>query len=509
MNARVSRSAVAVLAIAGMGMCVAARAQTPATTCDAAGIGAVKLKADKPPRILEAAPAVAGKDAASVPYCLVKVLVPDAINIWVALPMEGRWNGKLQSIGGGGYAGTVAAPVAPVLDGYVGVATDTGHTGSDGTFGMKSPGVANKTLWNDFAWRSEHLMAVVGKQLTQAFYGKPPQLSYWNGCSTGGRQGLMMAQRFPEDYNGILAGAPAIHWDRFQAAQIWPQVAMLRDAGGAIPAARLTLATNAAVEACDLLDGVKDGVLEEPRACTFDARKLVCPDGAATDSCLTPGEAAAINRIWEGPKGHWYGLTRGTPLQQMLAGPQPFMIAVNQPRYWVYLDPSWDWKTLTFENYGKFFNDSVRAVGPVMATDNPDLRAFRRRGGKLILWHGWSDPGIMPEGTVDYFEKVAKGDYERTGEFARLFMAPGVGHCAGGTGPQPQNMFGSLVEWVEKGKAPDTIPASRKLDDGRTRTRPLCPYPSVAKYQGSGSTDDAASFQCAAPSATSSPAAPR
>jgi len=504
MYAEVSRSRFLVLVGAvGMAVCGAAHAQAPVTSCDAAGIGAVKLTADKPPKILEAAPAVAGKDAAAVPYCLVKVLVPDAINIWVGLPMDGKWNGKLQSIGGGGYAGAVAAPAAPVLDGYVGVATDTGHTGGDGTFGMKSPGVANKDLWNDFAWRSEHLMAVVGKQLTQAFYGKQPQLSYWNGCSTGGRQGLMMAQRFPEDYNGILAGAPAINWDRFQAAQIWPQVAMLRDNGGAVPAAKLTLATNAAVEACDMLDGVKDGVLEEPRACTFDATKLACPSGATSDSCLTPGEATAINKIWAGPKGHWYGLTRGTPLQQMLAGPQPFMISINQPRYWVYLDPAWDWKTLTFENYGKFFDDTMRAVGPVMATDNPDLRAFRRHGGKLILWHGWSDPGIMPEGTVDYFEKVAKGDYKGTGQFARLFMAPGVGHCAGGTGPQPQNMFGSLVEWVEKGKAPDSITASRKLEDGRTRTRPLCPYPSVAKYRGTGSTDDAASFQCAAPPAAS------
>jgi len=203
-------STVATLGIAAIAFGTLAQAQTkPVTTCDATGIGKAKLTADKPPKILEAAPATAGKDADAVPYCLVKVLVPEAINIWVGLPMEGKWNGKLQSIGGGGYAGTVGPPAAAVQGGYIGITTDTGHAGSDGTFGMKSPGVANKDLWVDFAYRSEHLMSVVGKQLSQAFYGKQPELSYWNGCSTGGRQGLMMAQRFPEDYNGILAGAPA------------------------------------------------------------------------------------------------------------------------------------------------------------------------------------------------------------------------------------------------------------------------------------------------------------
>jgi tannase/feruloyl esterase len=271
--------------------------------------------------------------------------------------------------------------------------------------------------------------------------------------------------------------------------------------GSAVDAKKMTLATNAAIKACDGLDGVKDGVLEEPRACKFDAKTLVCSGGASGDSCLTTGEAAAINKIWEGPKGHWYGLTRGTPVQQMLAGAQPFMISINQPRYWVYLDPTWDWKTLTYDNYGKFFDDTVRAVGPVMATNNPDLDAFRRHGGKLILWHGWSDPGIMPEGTIDYYEKVAKrdgGDYKKTREFARLYMAPGVGHCAGGAGPQPTGVFESLVKWVEKGEEPTTLLASKALPDGSTRTRPLCAYPTVAKYKGSGSTDDARNFECEA-----------
>jgi hypothetical protein len=277
---------------------------------------------------------------------------------------------------------------------------------------------------------------------------------------------------------------------------------MAHENGGPVPAVKLGMATAAAIAACDAQDGVKDGVLEDPRTCKFDAKSIACPGPAAGDSCLTPGEAAAVNKIWEGPKGHWYGLTPSTPVQQMLAGAQPFMISINQPRYWVYLDPTWDWKQLTYDNYGKFFKDSVKAVGPVMATDNPNLDAFRKRGGKIVLWHGWSDPGIMPEGTVDYYEKVVKrdgGNYEKTQQFARLFMAPGVGHCAGGAGPQPQGMFESMVNWVEKGAAPESILASKTIGEVGTRTRPLCPFPAVATYKGSGSTDDAANFRCEVP----------
>src|SRR5205823_8507044 len=220
----------------------------------------------------------------AVPYCLVKVLVPTAINIWVGLPMDNRWNGRLQSLGGGGYAGSVGAPTAAVSGGYVGTMTDTGHTGGSGSFGMltprsgSTPGTPNVPLQTDFAYRSEHSMAVIGKQLTRAFYGQGPVYSYWNGCSTGGRQGLRMAQDYPEDYDGILAGAPAIHWDRFQAGQIWYQLVQYRDNGGpigggngAILTAKENLATSRAVAACDLLDGVQDGVLTDPRMCSYSA----------------------------------------------------------------------------------------------------------------------------------------------------------------------------------------------------------------------------------------------
>jgi hypothetical protein len=518
---------------------------TPAVTCDAAGIGATRLIGDGPPVTIESAEfATAGSGATAVPYCLVKVLVPQAIHIWVGLPMDGRWNGRWQSLGGGGYAGSNSPPIGAVLGGYAGATTDTGHIGGrpdlpvpplDGSFGMLSPGKPNIPLQVDFAYRSGHLMAVIGKQLVRAFYGKPPAYSYWNGCSTGGRQGLRMAQDFPGDYDGILAGAPAIHWDRFQAGQIWYQLVQFRDNGGAIGGgvpgtliAKQTLATNKAVSACDAIDGVTDGVLTDPRKCNYhvsdDAGVTHALCTAADPTCLTPTEASAIDKMWKGPvhcarpdrdgncrvgeratrmlfgfgnKRLWYPNTRGTDLAG-LGGAFPFPIATEQPKFWVYFDPAWDWHTLDYDNYLKFFRDSVAKVGPLMASDDPDLQRFRARGGKLVMWHGFSDQLIVPAGTIDYYDAVSRrsGGYERTRQFARLFMAPGVGHCAGGPGPQPQGLFDAVVNWVEKGQAPERILATKSSGGTVTQSRPLCPYPGFARWTGNGSTDDAANFVC-------------
>jgi hypothetical protein len=498
----------------------------PVKSCDSAGVGSVKLKADAPATITSASIGTAGKGSAATPYCLVKVRVPSAINIWVGLPMKGKWNGRIQSEGGGGYAGYVGVPTYSILGGYVGIQTDTGHahTVDDnlrmGDFGLLSPGVPNTPLQKDFAYRSEHLMAVIGKQLAESFYGRQPIYYYWNGCSTGGRQGLRMAQDFPGDYDGILAGAPAIHWDRFQAYQLWPQVLMKELAGGVISPAKESLATNAAVAACDANDGVVDGIIGDPRKCHYSvARDISITRAACTSSdssCLTPGEATAIDRIWNGAtdvKGAllWPGVERGTRLEG-LAGPTPFVIAENQARYWVYLDPTWDWHVLTLANYEEFFKKTVQMVGPLMATESPDLSAFRAHGGKMISWHGFSDGGIMPEGTIMYYDSVVRffgKGYSDVQPFYRLFMAPGVEHCGGGDAPQPgrpateelpfagqENLFQALVNWVEHGQAPGRVLASQSLPGGATRTRPLCPYPAFAKYLGRGSTDDAASFVC-------------
>jgi len=277
---------------------------------------------------------------------------------------------------------------------------------------------------------------------------------------------------------------------------------MLRDNAGVISSEKLALATNAAVNACDAADGVADRVIDDPRACRFNARALRCQNGGQGGSCLTESEASAINKTWEGPvvggTRLWWGPRPGAALSS-LAGQTPFLIAVAQPRYWVYYDQAWDWKMLDYSNYKEFFDLTVKRVGPVIATDDPDLSRFKSHGGKLILWHGWADPLIMPDGSIDYYDAVTRkmgGGYAQTQTFVRLFMAPGVAHCRGGDGPMPQGLLDAVVNWVEHSEAPSTIMASRPLPGGTTRTRPLCPYPQVAVWKGSGSTDDAANFVC-------------
>ncbi len=521
-----------------------ARAQSPMTACDVHGIGSARLTADGVrPRILSVSAVAAGAQG-PVPYCLVKVRVPQAINIWVGLPMNGAWNGRWESVGGGVYVGSVSAPVQAVQAGYAAAETDTGHTGGrpdlpipplDGSFGMLKPGVPNTALQRDFATRSEHLMAVIGKQLVRAFYGRPPRYSYWNGCSTGGRQGLRMAQDDPQDYDGILAGAPAIHWDRFQAAMLWYPLVARRVNGGPVGGgkpllliAKYRLATEAAIAACDGQDGVRDGVIADPRRCHYlasrDPQVTRASCTAANPKCLTPTEAEVIDQSWEGPvvcadggtdcdvpevaardlSGNgplrlWYGQPRGADLSA-LGGIEPFPVAIEQARFWVYFDPSWDWHELSSGNFLRFFRDTVDRVGPMMASDNPDLTAFRRHGGKLVLWHGWADQLINPQGTIDYYDRVVRkmGGLARTEQFARLFMAPGVEHCGRGAGPQPQHLFEAVVDWVEKGTAPESILAAKPAAGG-TLTRPLCPYPAEARWNGTGRSDDAAEFACVIP----------
>ena len=514
--------------------------QAPARGCDMAGIGSASLTGDgAKPAIISVSTGVAntrGGAGPGVSYCLIKVLVPQAINIWVALPMGNAWNGRWQSVGGGVYAGAANVPTEALLEGYAAATTDTGHSSNalSGAFGMLKPGEPNVELQKDFATRSLHLMAIVGKQLVKQFYGKDAEYSYWNGCSTGGRQGLRMAQDNPEDYNGILAGAPAIHWDRFQGAMLWYPLVQQRDNGGPVGggdrnamSGKYRLATDRAIAACDALDGVTDGLISDPRACKYLAAKdtsITTSACAANDAkCLSPGEAAAIDAMWKGPiackngkdcsvpdvasraldakadKRLWYGQPRGTDLGS-LGGATPFAVVPEQNRYWVYLDPDWDWRSVRPEGFERYFRDNVEKVGPMMASDNPDLSGFLKRGGKLIIWHGWADPLINANGSVDYYDHVTEkmGGLKKTQDFARLFMAPGIGHCGGGAGFAPSNAFDAVVRWVEKGVAPDTLPSSRTVQ-GKTQTRPLCPHPAVAKWNGKGSVDDAASYSCTAP----------
>jgi|TARA_B110000208_G_scaffold191464_1_gene258393 hypothetical protein len=350
-----------------------------------------------------------------------------------------------------------------------------------------------------------HTHTVVSKELIAIYYASEGptgglKYSYWNGCSTGGRQGQAMAQRFPDDYDGILAGAPAIHFEKLGLGQTWPQVPMLMENGGkAVGGLKQSLAVAAAVKACDGLDGVVDGVLRDARQCNYSATALICAPGKTVD-CLTPGEAKAIDLIWRGSQNvdgslSWYGIPRGASLSA-LAGESIMSIPDGQAKYWVELDPKWDYRDLTYENYPAFFDKTVKAMEPgPTATDNAEsIKAFRDRGSKLVMWHGWADQIIMPEGSIDFYNQVTKtidgGNHSATLDWFRFFMAPGVAHC----GMDTTVYFDALVEWVEHGVAPTQVvhQVSEKT------TRPLCPHPTVAVYSGSGSTDDAANFKCGA-----------
>lgn len=442
-------------------------------------------------------------------FCRVSLAIKPQINIEVWLPMA--WNERFQAVGGGGYAGGISWPAlaTAIRSGYATASTDTGHnaaTQPGGSFALNADGTPNTQLIEDFAFRSLQELTIQSKELIRAFYTERPKYSYWNGCSTGGRQGLIQAQRLPGGYDGILAGAPAINWDRFIPSELWPQIAMKEEAGGPVAACKLNTVTNAAIAACDSFDGVVDGVIGDPRQCHFDPIALQCPANATPDcNCLTSKEVAAVRKIWDGPRSSdgtrlWYGLTRGAPLAG-LSGNNAFPISSDHFRYWLERDKNFDWHKLDYAGFEAGFQKSRTLFNRVIGSDDPDLHQFRREGGKVLIWHGLSDQLIFPEGTIDYYERLIDktASLKDTQSFARLFLAPGVGHCGGGNGPSTFDMFADLVKWVESGQAPEQIIASRTQNNQVVSSRPLCAYPKTATYTGTGSTDDAKNFVCETP----------
>ena len=434
----------------------------------------------------------------------------DKVRIWVAIPTS-NWNGRFLGTGGGGFVGGNATGVnQPVAVGFAAGATDAGHEGGNVNFAGDPNGRLAWQAIRDFAHVGIHEMTVTGKALTQAMYGVAPRYSYFNGCSTGGRQGLMEAQRYPADYNGIMAAAPAINWQKLLMQSLWGSLQM-NVTSNPVASCKLVAATTAAIAACDGIDGVKDGVIEDPKRCTYDPKALV---GTSANECGTFSQADAdvIRKIWQGPTKEdgsfqWYGqsrgadltamaVTRGTPLK-----PQAFAFSADWLRYFITGDPQFDWTTITAAGYQRYWDQSLEQYGLVIGTDNPDLSEFRDHGGKALVWHGWADQLITAEGTIDYYTRVQQemGGAKKTSEFMRLFLAPGVSHCAGGAGPAPTETLEALINWVENAKAPETLSAVRRDQSGAiTRSRPLCQYPLVAKYKGTGSTDQASSFVCSA-----------
>ena len=419
------------------------------------------------------------------------------IKIEVWLPVS-NWNRKLQAVGNGGWAGVISysALADAVKAGYASVSTDTGHVGGSGRFALDHP-----EQLVDFGWRSEHEMTLKAKALIQAFYGSGPRLSYWNGCSTGGRQGLKEAQKFPDDFDGIITGAPANR----TAISLWIASAVLKDPASYIPPAKYPVIHQAALAACDLRDGVKDGLIDDPTKCKFDPKVLLCKNGDGP-SCLTAPQVDAAKKIYSSATNPRTGavlfssLVPGSELGWgvQAAGPEPSANIYDHFKYVVFKNPAWDWRTFDFDKGVALAEQPENAV--MNATD-PNLKAFFAHNGKLLIYHGWADTNVPPVNTIKYYSSVldTMGGASKTSNNIRLFMEPGMGHCGGGEGPNVFDKVGALEQWVEQGKAPEKIIASHSTDGKVDRTRPLCPYPQVAKYKGSGSIDEAGSFACQMP----------
>jgi hypothetical protein len=461
-----------------------------------------------------------------VAYCNVNLLYgtnPNQnINIVVGLPLnsvdggsggvQGAWNGRTVGVGGAGCEGNLDVTEA-VDSGYVGSGNDLGHPGGDCSPGVNPDGTYNMQFIQDFIRNGTKQQVLWSKVIAQIYYGMRPEFNYWNGCSTGGRQGYLLAQELPDELDGILANAPAMYWTRFGTAQMWGQIAMKDLVGGPISEAKLVQTQVSSVAACDSNDGVVDGIIDDPRTCHFSAKANICGvSGAPATNCLTEQEAKAIDFIWDGPrnaKGEkiWFGLDRGSdfvgPFPGFgLDGPEPWFLGVIQFQ-WDEHNLNFNWQTVPLEGYPQVAQDGSRNIADVTDTFGP-LDEFKKHGGKMISWVGANDHLIFPRGVINYYRLMAaryskngRPDFANLRRFYRLFRAPGVGHCFGGAGPTPVGSFGAMVNWVEHGVAPETLLAeggSAAPPSGRTR--PVCPYPKTAIYQGSGDINDAANFRC-------------
>lgn len=420
--------------------------------------------------------------------------------IW--MPEGAAWNGKYKGTGNGGWGGAIEQGeiAAGVARGYATSSTDTGHSGGSASFAMGHP---EKLI--DFGYRSVHQMTVASKELIAAFYGQAPQLSYFQGCSSGGRQALMEAQRFPEDYDGIIAGSATNNWTNMMFGRMWVGQATLSDPASYIPPAKYPAIHRAVLTACDAMDGVKDGVVDEPMKCKFDPGVLACKDHVGGPDCLTKPQVEAARKIYTPATNPRTGEQIFPPMEpgselvwgRLAGGPGPIQLADDHFKYVVFEDPKWDFRKLNFDGD---LEKAIKKDAGVLSATNPDLRPFFARGGKLITYHGWTDQQVMPENSINFHQSVlaAVGPAAVDNSY-RLFMAPGMNHCSGGDGPNKFDMLAALEAWREHGKAPDAVLASHETDGKIDRTRPLCAYPGVAKYKGTGSTDNAANFACVRP----------
>ena len=481
-------------------LCVLGLAVAPAQALTAAQCAALAALSVPSTTITSATVVPAGGGLPE--HCLVVGHVDTEINFQLRLPTT-TWNGKFYHAGGGGFVGTI--PQAPVAlsRGYATIGTDTGHTGSaiDGSWALHRPD--RQVNWG---FRAIHVVTVAGKQIAQAAYGQAARLSYFEGCSNGGRQAAMEAQRFPTDFNGIIAGAPAIDITGLMLGFNSNSQAF---AAAPLPAAKLTVIANAVTAMCDAGDTVVDGLVGYTRRCNFDPGVLTCPAGDAP-GCLTSAQVGAVRTVYDGPinsagvqlhpgfpPGHedggdgWQLWISGNPAP--LGAPLHFIFQDQFMRFFIFSNPAYNSLTFDLDTDAAL----VTATSPTFDATNPDISGFKAAGGKLLMWHGQADPALTYERTVQYYNDLAKamGNKNKIEGFYRLFLPEGMHHCGGGPGLNSFDALTALENWVEGGIAPDSLLASH-AGPGVARTRPVCSYPKIAVYDGRGDINSAASYSC-------------
>lgn len=518
--ARVGQSGLLAMALAFGGHAfMQAQGSVTAQTPVECTVAALQARAPKGTTITAARTVAA---AGRVPvHCLVDghtTSVDNEVNFRVGLPE--RWNGKFYFVGVGGLAGTIGSLARGLERGYATASTDTGHTSDDPTW------MTNRAKEIDYGYRGTHVSTVAGKAVTAAFYSAPIRHAYFEGCSNGGRQALMEVQRYPDDFDGIIAGDPATGTP-MQVGRALVYQKMLAKPEHFLTREAVELVSKATLAACDRTDGLEDGLITDPTRCTFRPETLRCT-GAASASCLNDGQLDVVQQIYRGatlPNGEVYawGFPPGhegdaTGWRAWISGPEDptpqadgrlaytgarlpagYNLAESNMRALALDtdDPSFSWRTLRFPA------DLARmkTMSDILSPLDADLRPYQRRGGKLLLYHGWADPAISALGTVGYFNAVTRtvGGPAAADRFARLYLVPGMHHCSGGPGPNEFDMLTPLEQWVEQGIAPASVVATRRTDGIVSRTRPLCPHPQVARYTGTGSIDDASNFRCEVP----------
>lgn len=453
----------------------------------------------------------------SVPFCRVAGFAAPtsdshiAFEVW--LPIAANWNGYYLGEGNPGFVGAISygGMAREIVHGYATASTDTGHADAEATGALPPWAIGHPERVADWGYRAMHYTALAAKQIVRAYYGKPPKLSFLSSCHEGGNQALTEAQKYPTDYDGIAAGDPAYDITHLQAISVYLSWVALKDgvkAPGYIPPSKYPVIHRAVLDACDALDGVRDGIIEDPTKCHFDPATIQCPAKEDYPSCLTSAQVETARQVYAGAKFDdgkqiYPGLEPGSELDWhwMLSGPDPMAINKDFFATVVFQNPDWDWHTFDVSRDTRLADQKI---GAMVNTTDPNLRPFEEHGGKLLMYQSWQEAAIPPGGLLNYYQRVeaTMGGEGKTQNFARLFMVPGAGMCSGfsvGSIPGAFDALDVIEKWRETGVAPDKIVTSHRVGGIVDRTHPACPYPQAAIYKGTGDPYDAANFTCGIP----------